>query len=74
MDPFKEGEARTTRLRTGVSTFKEECAKINKHWIRVLMQLAIERKVCKLLLAFSSTSRKQGTTGGKCDSVVDAAR
>lgn len=48
IDPYKEGEARTTRLRTGMSTFKEECAKVNKHWIRVLMQLAIERKVTDL--------------------------
>lgn len=45
LDPFKEGEARTTRLRTCISTFKEECARVGKHWIRVLMQIAIERKV-----------------------------
>lgn len=45
LDPFKEGEARTARLRTGMSTFKEECAKQGKHWIKVLMQLAIEKKV-----------------------------
>lgn len=48
LDPYKEGEARTARLRTGISTFKEECAKRNQHWIRVLMQLAIEKKVTKL--------------------------
>lgn len=48
LDPFKEGEARTTRLRTCLSTFKEECAKSGKHWIRVLMQIAIERKVADL--------------------------
>jgi len=45
LDPFKEGEARTTRLRTGLSTYKEECARTGKHWIRVLMQIALERKV-----------------------------
>lgn len=45
LDPFKEGEARTARLRTGMSTFKEECAKRGQHWIKVLMQLAIEKKV-----------------------------
>lgn len=48
LDPFKEGEARTSRLRTGMSTFKEECARRGKHWIRVLMQLAIERKVSQM--------------------------
>lgn len=48
MDPYKEGEARTTRLRTCLSTFKEECAKGGKHWIRVLMQIAVERKVATM--------------------------
>lgn len=48
LDPFKEGEARTARMRTGISTFKEECAKVGKHWIRVLMQIAVERKVSDL--------------------------
>ena len=45
LDPFKEGEARTSRLRTGLSTFKAECAKANIHWVRQLMQIAIERRV-----------------------------
>lgn len=45
IDPFKEGEARTARLRTGISTFKEECARRGQHWIKVLMQIAIEKKV-----------------------------
>lgn len=48
LDPYKEGEARTARLRTGISTFKEECAKQRKHWIKVLMQQAIEQKVRKI--------------------------
>jgi lambda family phage portal protein len=45
IDPFKEGEARTARMRTGISTFKEECAKRGNHWIKVLMQVAIEKKI-----------------------------
>jgi lambda family phage portal protein len=48
LDPFKEGEARTARLRTGMATFKEECARNGKHWIRVLMQQAIEKHVFKM--------------------------
>lgn len=48
LDPFKEGEARTSRLRTGISTFKEECARRGQHWIRILMQLAIEKRICEL--------------------------
>jgi lambda family phage portal protein len=45
IDPFKEGEARTARLRTGISTFKEECARRGHHWIKVLMQVAIEKRI-----------------------------
>lgn len=65
IDPFKEGEARTTKLRTGLSTFKEECAKAGKHWIRELMQLAVEKKVAELFgvkLDFSKSGA--GSTGG----------
>lgn len=49
LDPYKEGEARTARLRTGVATFKEECAKRNQHWIRVLSQIAIEKRTMEML-------------------------
>ena len=45
IDPYKEGEARTARMRTGISTFKEECAKRGNHWIKVMMQVAIEKKI-----------------------------
>ena len=48
-DPFKEGEARTGRLRTKISTFKEECARKNKHWIRQLIQISLEQKVFEFL-------------------------
>jgi lambda family phage portal protein len=48
LDPYKEGQARTERLRTGISTFKEECAKRGQHWLRVLMQRAIETKVTQI--------------------------
>lgn len=62
LDPYKEGEARTARLRTGISTFKEEAAKQEKHWIRVLMQLAIEKKITSLFgvsLDFSKAGAAQ---------------
>ncbi|MEN0109306.1 MAG: phage portal protein [Planctomycetota bacterium] len=49
LDPYKEGEARTARLRTKISTFKEECARLGKHWLRVLMQSAAEQKVASML-------------------------
>lgn len=60
LDPFKEGEARTARMRTGISTFKEECAKLNKHWIKVLMQLAIEKKM-KALFGVDMDHSKPGS-------------
>ncbi len=48
LDPFKEGEARTTRLRTGMSTYREECARRGVHWIRELIQQAIEKRVFEM--------------------------
>ena len=60
LDPFKEGEARTARMRKGISTFKEECAKLNKHWIKVLMQVAIERKI-KAMLGVDLDHSKPGS-------------
>lgn len=63
LDPFKEGEARTARMRTGISTFKEECAKRNKHWIKVLMQLAIEKKI-KAMFGVDLDHTKPGNTAG----------
>jgi len=73
LDPFKEGEARTARLRTGISTFKEECARRGQHWIRILMQLAIEKKVTELFgvtLDFSKSGG--GSTDGNQESDSDS--
>lgn len=64
LDPYKEGEARTNRLRTGIATFKEECAKQNQHWIRVLMQLSIEKKVTKLFGLELDFSKNGSSAGG----------
>lgn len=78
LDPFKEGEARTTRLRTGLSTFKEECAKVGKHWIRVLMQISVERKVATLFgvpLDFSKSgagsSEQQSQSDDQAEQIAD---
>lgn len=78
IDPFKEGEARTTRLRTCLSTFKEECARAGKHWIRVLMQIAVERKVADLFgvdLDFSKSGAggSQGSQSGAPANADDQA-
>lgn len=72
MDPYKEGEARTTRLRTCLSTFKEECARDNKHWIRVLMQIAVERRVATMFgIPLDFTKAGAGTGEAPADSSTD---
>lgn len=77
LDPFKEGEARTARMRTGISTFKEECAKVGKHWIRVLMQKSIEKKVATMFgvdLDFSKAgagSENQQSTESQADMIAE---
>lgn len=66
LDPFKEGEARTTRLRTKISTFKEECARSGKHWIRVLMQHALEERVAGMFgVELDYSKSGSGATGGE---------
>lgn len=70
LDPYKEGEARTARMRTGISSFKEECARRGQHWIKVLMQLALEKKVKEMFgveldhtKAGAGPQGQQGQTG-----------
>lgn len=48
LDPGAETTAKINKLRSGLSTLKEECARNGKHWIRVLMQRAIEQSVAGL--------------------------
>lgn len=73
MDPYKEGEARTTRLRTCLSTFKEECARDNKHWIRVLMQIAVERRVASMFgIPLDFTKAGAGAADAAGDSNSDS--
>jgi lambda family phage portal protein len=67
LDPLKEGDARTARLRTGMSTFKEECAKRGQHWIKVLMQLAIEKKV-RSMFGIDLDLSKPGNGGASTES------
>lgn len=74
IDPFKEGEARTARLRTGLSTFKEECAKVGKHWIRVLMQIAVERKVSDLFGVKLDFSKGGGEPAGQNNNTEQAGQ
>lgn len=61
LDPFKEGEARTARLRTGASTYKDEQARVGKHWMRTLRQIALEQVVAPALGAKLDFSKSGGT-------------
>jgi len=49
LDPFKETEAAKGKLGAGLTTLKIECARRGLHWIRVLLQQAIERGVAEML-------------------------
>lgn len=72
LDPFKEGEARTARMRTGIGTFKEECAKRGQHWIKVLMQLAMEKKVQEMFGVELDFSKAGSGSGGESEDVNNA--
>lgn len=48
LDPGAEVTAKINKLRSGLSTLKKECARNGEHWIRVLMQRAIEQSVARL--------------------------
>lgn len=45
LDPEKETEAVIAKLRAGLSTLKRECAMRGLHWLRVLMQIAMESAI-----------------------------
>lgn len=79
LDPFKEGEARTTRLRTRLASYKDECAKQNKHWIRELMQHSIEQQVFDLFgltpdfTKYGSVPQEQGNSTDSAAAAEEAA-
>lgn len=73
IDPFKEGEARTARMRTAISTFKEECARRGNHWIKVLMQVAIEKKI-KAMFGVDMDHTKSGNASSTQDQSQETAQ
>lgn len=48
LDPEGEIKARIDSLRCGLSTFREECARKGKHWIKVLMQKGLEKRIAPM--------------------------
>jgi len=60
LDPDQEADAATSRIRTGTSTLKIECARAGLHWIRVLRQRAIEDRIAKTLGVTLDFSKGEG--------------
>ena len=70
LEPGSETDADTTELRGGLTTLKIECARRNLHWLKVLRQIALENRVCKLLGVVLDHSKGQG---GQRDSTSRSA-
>jgi len=60
LDPLKETDAAMAKLRGGLSTLKLECAKRGLHWIKVLMQQAVEIRIAKMFGVPLDWSKGQG--------------
>lgn len=60
LDPLKETDAATGKLRSGLTTLKIECARQGLHWIKVLRQLAVERRIAEALGVLLDFSKGEG--------------
>lgn len=60
LDPLKETDAATAKLRSGLTTLKIECARQGLHWIKVLRQMAVERRIAEALGVMLDFSKGEG--------------
>ncbi len=60
LDPSAESDATANKLRTCLTTLKQECARRGQHWIRVLRQVALENRLLDLLEIALDLSKGQG--------------
>lgn len=60
LDPEKETEASTAKLRAGLSTLQAENGRRQNHWVRILLQRAIEQNVTDALGLTLDFSKGQG--------------
>jgi len=60
LDPEAETEASISRLRSGLSTLKDECGLRGKHWIRNLTQIQREKAIAGRLGIVLDYSKGQG--------------
>lgn len=60
LDPEAETNAATGKLRSCLTTLKQECARRGLHWIRVLRQIALENRLLDVLGISMDLSKGQG--------------
>jgi capsid protein len=60
LDPEKETEAAISKLRSGLTTLKIECARRGLHWLRVLRQVKMENRIAELYGIVLDFSKGQG--------------
>jgi lambda family phage portal protein len=65
LDPEKETEASISKLRAGLSTLKIECGRRQLHYIRVLRQMALEKRLAGQLALTLDFSKGQGSRAEK---------
>jgi lambda family phage portal protein len=65
IEELKETQAAMLRIKSGLSTYEEECAKLGKDWREVFDQLAREQKVITALgLPINLDATAKGKSGG----------
>ena len=60
LDPEAETNAAQGKMRSCLTTLKEECAKRQKHWIKVLRQIQLENRLLDILKISLDLSKGQG--------------
>lgn len=65
LDPETETEASVAKLRSGLSTLQLENGRRQQHWVRLLLQQAIERRVAEALGVPLDFSKGQGGQPGE---------
>ena len=72
LDPEAETNAATGRLRSCLTTLKQECARKGLHWIRILRQISLENRLLDVLdIALDLSKGQGGQTSGNTRSKRD---
>lgn len=73
LDPEGETDSAVAKLRAGLSTLQIECGKQSLHWIRVLRQMALERKIADRFGVVLDFSKGQGGITTRTTTAATAA-